>query len=84
MFFVFNKMLVIRVRIQKMLVRIANREYPDQTASSGYPAAIWCQNNAISTSMGHLDIAFGLKRHCFKVVCLLGMCCLSRPFWLAT
>ena len=28
------KMLVIRAGTQKMLVRIANREYPDQTASS--------------------------------------------------
>ena len=27
-------MLVIRARIYKMLVRIANRKYPDQTASS--------------------------------------------------
>ena len=29
-----NKMLVFRAGIHKMLVRIANREYPDQTASS--------------------------------------------------
>ena len=30
----YNKMLVIRAGIHKMLVRIANREDPDQTASS--------------------------------------------------
>ena len=29
-----NKMLVIRAGIHKMLVRIANREYPDQAASA--------------------------------------------------
>ena len=29
-----NKILVIRVGIYKMLVRLANREDPDQTASS--------------------------------------------------
>ena len=34
-FFLFsNKLLVIRTGIQEMLVRIANREDPDQTASS--------------------------------------------------
>ena len=33
-FFCFRKMLVIRVGILKMLVRIANSEDPDQTASS--------------------------------------------------
>ena len=33
-----NKMLVIRAGIHKMLVRIANREDPDQTASS---EAVW-------------------------------------------
>ena len=30
-----NKMLVVRAGIHKMLVRIANREVTDQTASSG-------------------------------------------------
>ena len=29
-----NKMIVIRAEINKLLVRIANREDPDQTASS--------------------------------------------------
>ena len=29
-----NKMLIFRAGIHKMLVRIANREYPDQAASS--------------------------------------------------
>ena len=29
-----NKMLIIRAGIHKMLVMIANREHPDQTASS--------------------------------------------------
>ena len=33
-FLVSNKMLIIRARIHKMLVRIANREDTDQTASS--------------------------------------------------
>ena len=33
LFFLSNKMLVIRARIHKMLARIANREDPDQTAS---------------------------------------------------
>ena len=32
-FFVSNKILAVRVRTNKMLVRIANREDPDQTAS---------------------------------------------------
>ena len=31
-----NKMLVFRAGIRKMLVRIANREDPDQTASSAF------------------------------------------------
>ena len=31
---VLKKMLVIRAGSHKMLIRIANREYPDQTASS--------------------------------------------------
>ena len=43
-------MLVIRVAIYKMLARLANREDPDQTASSE----------------------------------ILGLSCLSRPFWQAT
>ena len=33
-FLLSKKMLVIRAGIQKLLVRIANREDPDQTASS--------------------------------------------------
>ena len=32
--FVLGKILVIKARIHKMLVRIANRENPDQTTSS--------------------------------------------------
>ena len=38
LFFSHKKILVIRIRIHKMLVSIANREYPDQTASS---EAVW-------------------------------------------
>ena len=34
LFLFLNKMLVIRAEIHKMLVRIANREDPDQTAST--------------------------------------------------
>ena len=34
LFLITNEMLVIRAGINKMLVRIANREDPDQTASS--------------------------------------------------
>ena len=36
-----TKMLVIRAGIHKMLVRIANREDPDQTASS---EAVWSES----------------------------------------
>ena len=39
-FFFSNKMLVFRAWIQKMLVRIASREDPDQAASS---EAIWSE-----------------------------------------
>ena len=37
---IFNEMLVIRAGINKMLVRIANKEDPDQTASS-YAVFCW-------------------------------------------
>ena len=38
LFYFSNKIVVIRAGINKILVRIANREDPDQTASSG---AVW-------------------------------------------
>ena len=47
LFLVSNKMFVIRVGINKMLVRLANGEDPDQTASGS----------------------------------ILGLLCISRPFW---
>ena len=57
-----NKMLVFRAGIHKMLVRIANREDPDQTASAS-SEAVWSRSTLFVYSFFGRQLVFKILEH---------------------
>ena len=55
-----NKMLLNRTGVNKMLVRIANREDPDQTASS---EAVWSGSALFVRAFCHRQLVFAILEH---------------------